>query len=147
MLLHIEIMRGRTRNNMYLTTTVPSPGQSHQPSQSHSQSHWQRQQVMPPPTPLAPDARGAAAKLRNIDGYDSFANVEGLGGPPGMEEEVMEDNRRRGTWRLWGGRSRSGSFVTTSESLKKQTNPRHFVLMWISRGLISPNKLVNQCSI
>jgi hypothetical protein len=68
---------------------------------------------MPPPTPPVFDARCAAAKLRNIDGYDSFANVEGLGGPPGVEEEVTEDDRRHGTWRPWRGRSRSGSLVTT----------------------------------
>jgi hypothetical protein len=65
---------------------------------------------MPPPTPPAFDACGAAAKLRTIDGYVSFANVEGLGGPPGVEEEVTEDDRRRRTWWPWCGCSR---IVTT----------------------------------
>ncbi|KAI0268905.1 hypothetical protein BGY98DRAFT_1101407 [Russula aff. rugulosa BPL654] len=111
-LSHIAITRGRTRNNTY-PAAVPLPGQSHQPSQSHSQSHWQRQQVTPPPTPPTFDARGAAAKLRTIDGYVSFANVEGLGGPPGVEEELTEEDRRRGTWWPWRGRSRSGSLGTT----------------------------------
>ncbi|KAH9993521.1 hypothetical protein BJV77DRAFT_997280 [Russula vinacea] len=110
---HITSPRGRARNNTHPTTTVPLPNQSHQPPQSHSQSHWQRQQVTPPPTPPAFDARGAAAKLRTIDGYVSFANVEGLGGPPGVEEEVTEEDRRRGTWWPWRGRSRSGSLTTT----------------------------------
>ena len=85
--------------------------QPYQPSQSHS--HWQRQQVTPPPTPPTFDARGAAAKLRTIDGYVSFANVEGLGGPPGVDEEVTDDDRRRGLWWPWRGRSRSGSLVAT----------------------------------
>ena len=108
---------------------------------------------MPPPTPLTFDARGAAAKLRSIDGYDSFANVEGLGGPPGVEEEVTEDDRRRVTWRRRGGLGAGVHAVgvllphNPSESLKKQMNPRHFVLKWISWGLISFNKLVNHCSI
>jgi hypothetical protein len=53
--------------------------------------------VTPPPTPPVFDARGAAAKLRTIDAYISFAIVEGLGRPPGVEEEVTEDDRRRGS--------------------------------------------------
>jgi hypothetical protein len=105
--------RGRSRNNTHPSATVPLPNQSRQPPQSHSQSHWHRQQVTPPPTPPTFDARNAAAKLRTIDGYVSFANVEGLGGPPGVEEEVTEEDRRRGTWWPWRGRSRSGSLGTT----------------------------------
>jgi hypothetical protein len=31
------------------------------------------------------------------DGYDSFANVEDLCGPSGVEEEETENDRRRGT--------------------------------------------------
>jgi hypothetical protein len=53
--------------------------------------------VTPPPTLPVFDARGAAAKLRTIDAYISFANVEGLGGPPGVEDELTEDDRRRGS--------------------------------------------------
>jgi hypothetical protein len=105
--------RGRARNNTHPATTVPLPSQSRHPQQSHSQTHWHRQQVTPPPTPPAFDARNAAAKLRTIDGYVSFANVEGLGGPPGVEEEVTDEDRRRGTWWPWRGRSRSGSLTTT----------------------------------
>jgi len=85
--------------------------QYYQPSQSRSP--WQRQQVTPPPTPPTFDARGAAARLRTIDGYVSFANVEGLGGPPGIDEEVTDEDRNRGLWWPWRGRSRSGSLGAT----------------------------------
>jgi hypothetical protein len=102
--------RGRARNNTHPATSASSPAQSRQAPQSHS--HWERQQVTPPPTPPAFDARGAAAKLRTIDGYVSFANVEGLGGPPGIDEEATDDDRRSGWW-LWRGRSRSGSLGAT----------------------------------
>src|SRR6266851_6016210 len=103
--------RGRARNNTHPATTAPSPMQSHQ--SPRSQSHWHRQQVTPPPTPPTFDARGAAAKLRTIDGYVSFANVEGLGAPPGVDEEVTDDDRRRGLWWPWRGRERSGSLGAT----------------------------------
>jgi hypothetical protein len=104
--------RGRARNNTHPATTTSPPIQSRQAQAPQSPSHWQRQQVTPPPTPPAFDARGAAAKLRTIDGYVSFANVEGLGGPPGLDEEVTDEDRRRGWW-PWRGRSRSGSLGAT----------------------------------
>ncbi|KAH9957301.1 hypothetical protein BC827DRAFT_1157303 [Russula dissimulans] len=105
--------RGRVRNNTHPPTTAPLPVRPRQTAQLPPRSHWQGQQVTPPPTPPTFDVRGAAAKLRTIDGYVSFANVEGLGGPPGREEEVMEDEARRGTWWPWRGRERSGSLGTT----------------------------------
>jgi len=37
-------------------------------------------------------------KITTIDGYDSIANVEKLCGPSGVEEEVTDNDRRRGTW-------------------------------------------------
>lgn len=90
---------------------MPLPLHPHQP---RPQPQVQRQQATPPPTPPAFDARNAAAKLRTIDGYVSFANVEGLGGPPGVDEDPMtEDERRRGSWWPWRARSRSGSLDVT----------------------------------
>ncbi|KAI9449698.1 hypothetical protein F5148DRAFT_880028 [Russula earlei] len=71
--------RGCTRNHTQPMTAVPLPIRPHQ---TQPQSHWQRQQVTPPPTPPAFDARGASARLRTIDGYVSSAKVEGLGRPP-----------------------------------------------------------------
>jgi len=112
-LSHIASTRGRVRNNTHPPTTAPFPVHPHRTLQSLPPSHWQSQQVTPPPTPPSFDARGAAAKLRTIDGYVSFANVEGLGGPPGTEEEVMEDESRRGMWWPWRGRERSGSLGAT----------------------------------
>lgn len=41
---------------------------------------------------------GAAVEITTINGYDSFANVEDLYEPFGVEEEVTESDRRRGTW-------------------------------------------------
>ncbi|KAI9508600.1 hypothetical protein F5148DRAFT_874432 [Russula earlei] len=107
-LSHMATTRGRTRNHTHPMTAVPLPTRPHQTQQSQPQSHWQRQQVTPPPTPPTFDARGASARLRTIDGYVSFANVEGLGGPPGTEEEALEDERRGGLWWPWRDRSRSG---------------------------------------
>ncbi|KAI0266941.1 hypothetical protein BC834DRAFT_871678 [Gloeopeniophorella convolvens] len=100
--------RGRTRNHTDPTGAV-SLSAHPRPSHSRSQSHTQTQQVTPPPTPPTFDARGAAAKLRAMDGYVSFANVEGLGPPPGADDDAMGDDRRRGSWWPWRGRSRSGS--------------------------------------
>jgi hypothetical protein len=39
---------------------------------------------------------------RQIDGYVSFANVEGLGAPPEMDDQD-EDNGRRQKWLKWLG--------------------------------------------
>ena len=44
-----------------------------------------------------------------MDGYVSFATVEGLGAPPGLDEDATEDEKRRGSWWLWRGRERGGS--------------------------------------
>jgi hypothetical protein len=41
---------------------------------------------------------GAAVEITTINGYDSFANVEDLYEPSGVEEEVTKSDRRRGSW-------------------------------------------------
>ena len=72
--------------------------------------------LTPPPSPPF-NVQSAAAKLRAMDGYVSFANVEGLGLPPGMdgdeEGEGEEGGSRsgiRGWWKAaFSARSRSGS--------------------------------------
>jgi hypothetical protein len=102
--------RGRARNHTHPSANSPPP--PHHPStHSHSHYHGHRQQVTPPPTPPTFDARNASAKLRSIDGYVSFANVEGLGGPPGVDEDPSEEEKRRGSWWQWRGRERSGSLT------------------------------------
>ncbi|KAI0297221.1 hypothetical protein B0F90DRAFT_1634981 [Multifurca ochricompacta] len=103
--------RKYARDHTHRPTTVPLPLNSHQPLHPHSHGHGQP--ATPPPTPPAFDARGAAAKLRTIDGYVSFANVEGLGAPPGVDEDATEEDKRRGSWWPWRGHSRSGSLTAT----------------------------------
>lgn len=103
--------RGRARNHTHPSTNLPPPPH-HTTSHTHPHyHHGHRQQATPPPTPPF-DARNASAKLRSIDGYVSFANVEGLGGPPGVDEDVSEEEKHRGSWWQWRGRSRSGSLGT-----------------------------------
>ncbi|KZT04137.1 uncharacterized protein LAESUDRAFT_715694 [Laetiporus sulphureus 93-53] len=58
--------------------------------------------LTPPPTPPF-NARTAAELCKAMDGYVSFANIEGLGVPGGEEdsEEEEEDGRARGRWWQW----------------------------------------------
>lgn len=58
----------------------------------------------PPRTPSSPsfDARTASAMCRRIDGYVSFANVEGLGSPPEEDMESVEAGRHN-AWLKWLG--------------------------------------------
>lgn len=109
---HTASTRGRARNHTHPSSNLPSLA-PHPHVLSYTQPHHShRQQATPPPTPPAFDARNALAKLRSIDGYVSFANVEGLGAPPGVDEDVTEEEKRRGLWWPWRGRSRSGSLGT-----------------------------------
>jgi hypothetical protein len=57
-----------------------------------------------PKTPTSPsfDARTASAMCRRIDGYVSFANVEGLGSPPEDDIESVEAGRQH-AWLKWLG--------------------------------------------
>lgn len=57
-----------------------------------------------PKTPSSPsfDARTASAMCRRIDGYVSFANVEGLGSPPEDDIESVEAGRHH-AWLKWLG--------------------------------------------
>ena len=111
---HVTSPRGRARNHTHPGTNLPSP--PHHPSSRTQPHHYHghTQQATPPPTPPAFDARNASAKLRSIDGYVSFANVEGLGVPPGVDEDATEEEKRRGSWWQWRGRERSGSLGTAS---------------------------------
>lgn len=57
--------------------------------------------LTPPPTPPF-NARTASEAAKRIDGYVSFASVEGLGEPPGLDivGEDSDDVLRRLGW-LW----------------------------------------------
>lgn len=72
---------------------------------SHPANFGQR----PPKTPSSPsfDARTASAMCRRIDGYVSFANVEGLGSPPEDDIESVEAGRHH-AWLKWLGLRQAG---------------------------------------
>ncbi|KAH9174045.1 hypothetical protein EDB89DRAFT_1954268 [Lactarius sanguifluus] len=108
---HNTNTRGRARNHTHPGSNLPPLPPHHVPSHTQPHHRGHRQQATPPPTPPTFDARNASAKLRSIDGYVSFANVEGLGVPPGVDEDATEEEKRRGWW-LWRGRERSGSLGT-----------------------------------
>lgn len=73
-----------------------------QPPPQFSDSHHLYQSQSIPPTPTTPfNARKASTQCRAIQGYVSFANVEGLGEPPLVIDEFdgdgfVEDGRGKG---------------------------------------------------
>ena len=71
---------------------------------SRTTSHPANVGRRPPRTPSSPsfDARTASAMCRRIDGYVSFANVEGLGSPPEDDIESVEAGRHH-AWLKWLG--------------------------------------------
>ncbi|KIP04620.1 hypothetical protein PHLGIDRAFT_188897 [Phlebiopsis gigantea 11061_1 CR5-6] len=59
--------------------------------------------LTPPPTPPF-NARVAAAQCKAMDGYVSFADIEGLGVPGGEDNDLEDDEARRsqgGRWLKW----------------------------------------------
>lgn len=113
------------RNSTSTTSTIepltppPTPphqlarSQSHPQSYSNSSSSPFNAQSASNSSPF--NARSAAKKLRDMDGYVSFANVEGLGNPPGEDDEesagaaeggvgmgMGEGGIMRGLWRVLG---------------------------------------------
>lgn len=91
------------------STPFRSPANAHKPLPATHVSP-----LTPPPTPQSLfDARAAAAQCRAMNGYVSFANVQGLGVPGGAEDDVdaSEEDKGRGRW--WGflpmGKRRSES--------------------------------------
>jgi hypothetical protein len=84
---------------------TPPPTPPHVPSMlSRTTSHPANVGRRPPMTPSSPsfDARTASAMCRQIDGYVSFANVEGLGSPPEDDSESTEAGRQH-AWLKWLG--------------------------------------------
>ncbi|KAL7281380.1 hypothetical protein ACG7TL_004691 [Trametes sanguinea] len=82
--------------------------------------------LTPPPSPPF-NVRQAAAQIKGMDGYISFANIEGLGMPEGSDEESEEDAKSRSRWFQWlhlnsgkgapaGDRSRGRSESASSAS-------------------------------
>lgn len=56
--------------------------------------------LTPPPSPPF-NARQAAAQCKAMDGYISFANIEGLGVPDESDDETDEDVKSRSRWFQW----------------------------------------------
>ncbi|KAI0332290.1 hypothetical protein GY45DRAFT_1344718 [Cubamyces sp. BRFM 1775] len=56
--------------------------------------------LTPPPSPPF-NVRQAAAQIKGIDGYVSFATIEGLGVPEGSDDESEEDAKSRSRWFQW----------------------------------------------
>lgn len=78
-----------------------SPTSAHQSLPSPQSTHVSP--LTPPPTPPSLfDARTAAAQCRAMNGYVSFANVQGLGVPDGAEDDVDEGEEEKGRGRWWG---------------------------------------------
>ena len=67
---------------------------------SHSPNNGRRPSL--PPSSPSFDVHTASAMCRRIDGYVSFANVEGLGSPPEDDSESVEA-RRHHAWLKWLG--------------------------------------------
>ena len=83
--------------------TLPpgSPRSSHKPMSSRMGSTASSTGPLTPPPSPPFNARQAAAQCRAMDGYVSFANIEGLGIPEGSDEDTDEDAKSRSRWFQW----------------------------------------------
>ncbi|QRW08356.1 hypothetical protein RhiLY_07355 [Ceratobasidium sp. AG-Ba] len=82
---------------MSRSRTSPAISRSSRPSATSSSL------MTPPPSPPF-DANQISLQLREKEGYVSFADVQGLGVPNGVDEEDQELERGRGRWwTLWKG--------------------------------------------
>lgn len=90
----------RDQRHLYMApSTSPRSAHKHLSSQK-SGSSGNASPLTPPPSPPF-NARVAAAQCRTMDGYISFANIEGLGVPDGSDEETDEDAKSRSRWFQW----------------------------------------------
>jgi hypothetical protein len=93
------------------TTTFPVPSTPHTPQPSHAHAHLGHMPTHPSTSPHAFNVRTASARCRQMEGYVSFAAVEGLGEPPADDESVSESHvseEGKGhllgrIWRVLGG--------------------------------------------
>ena len=73
---------------------------THKPLSSKKGSVSSMGPLTPPPSPPF-NARQAAAQCKAMDGYISFATIEGLGVPEGSDEEGDEEAKSRSRWFQW----------------------------------------------
>ncbi|KAH9940383.1 uncharacterized protein BXZ73DRAFT_42858 [Epithele typhae] len=98
---------------------MPLPSKHHTPRGSHKPASSRKGSsassngpLTPPPSPPF-NAREAAAQCGAMDGYVSFATIEGLGVPDGSDEEE-EDASSRSRWFQWlhlAGKAHEGDHV------------------------------------
>jgi len=69
------------------TSSIENQTHTHQSVHSTPRKHLLPPQVPPSPATVQFNARKASARCRMIEGYVSFASVEGLGAPPDPEIE------------------------------------------------------------
>lgn len=77
-----------------------SPRSTHKPLSSKKGSISSTGPLTSPPSPPF-NARQAAAQCKAMNGYISFANIEGLGVPEGSDEEVDDEAKSRSRWFQW----------------------------------------------
>ncbi|KAI0088077.1 hypothetical protein BDY19DRAFT_208372 [Irpex rosettiformis] len=101
----------RSRGNTTSSQTFRSPRSTNSqlPANIKVPSHHVFNPLTPPPTPPF-NALTAAAQCKAMDGYVSFANIEGLGIPDGEDDCDEDEARRNGRWLKWfhRGQAKSG---------------------------------------
>ena len=102
-LFHIIQLTHRNMNTVHgsdITRVRSTPPVRRRNSSRRQSPESPPEPLTPPPTPPF-DARTAAETCKRMHGYVSFANVEGLGEPPGldMDSDDSEDGLRR--WAKW----------------------------------------------
>ncbi|RPD78099.1 hypothetical protein L226DRAFT_520548 [Lentinus tigrinus ALCF2SS1-7] len=91
----------RTQSRALHMAPNRSPRSAHRPlSSQRGSSASSASPLTPPPSPPF-NARQAAAQCRAMDGYISFATIEGLGVPEGSDEESEEEAKSRSRWFQW----------------------------------------------
>ncbi|KAI0633506.1 hypothetical protein C8Q77DRAFT_1157709 [Trametes polyzona] len=114
----------RAHANLHMPPPSPRPAYRHPSSPGSRKGNVSP--LTPPPSPPF-NARQAAAQIKGMDGYISFANIEGLGVPGGTDDESEEDAKSRSRWFQWlhltsgkgavaGDRSRGRSESASSAS-------------------------------
>ncbi|RDX55230.1 hypothetical protein OH76DRAFT_1397626 [Lentinus brumalis] len=78
-----------------------SPRSAHRPLSSQGGSSASNASPLTPPPSPPFNARQAAAQCRAMDGYISFATIEGLGVPEGNDDDSDEEAKSRSRWFQW----------------------------------------------
>ncbi|PIL36277.1 hypothetical protein GSI_01939 [Ganoderma sinense ZZ0214-1] len=79
----------------------PSPRSTRRPLSSQKYAPSSGVALLTPPPSPPFNARQAAAQCKAMDGYISFANIEGLGVPDESDDETDEDVKSRSRWFQW----------------------------------------------